>query len=226
MASVKTGVPVFGYENKVRVQRRHAVSGAAIGRGLSQVGLTVGVCRCVTGTASGPTPAQQTDAGPGVRVCRVVFNDATACPRRGLPGRDRNCRDSGDSASRHHCGLRHTGGTRAGWREVPSVALVRSVNDFLAAPNGAIYLRLGLAGKRKGRRVGRTTHDESRKDRRQSFRLTRNGICAVRDSTAACLWPRSARSGFAGPAICRRNPSSVSSIIRGPDGFTTTPVSS
>ena len=87
-----------------------------------------------------------------------------------------------------------------GWLcEVPSVALVQSVNDSRRAWRNFFD---SAAGKRKGRRVGRPRM-KSRKDHRQSFRLTRNGF-AVR-TTAGCLWPRSARSGFAGRAICQRN---------------------
>ena len=61
--------------------------------------------------------------------------------------------------------------------EVPSVALVQSVNDSRRAWRNFFDSR---AGRRKGRKVGRPRM-KSRKDHRQSFRLTRNGF-SVRDN--------------------------------------------
>ncbi|MDT5048806.1 MAG: putative transposase [Mycobacterium sp.] len=95
--------------------------------------------------------------------------------------------------------------------EVPSVALVQSVNDSRRAWRNFFD---SATGKRKGRKVGRPRM-KSRKDHRQSFRLTRNGF-AVRDSGRLFVakvgevrvrWSRELPSG----------PSSVT-IIREPDG--------
>ena len=70
-----------------------------------------------------------------------------------------------------------------GWLgEVPSVALVQSVNDSRRAWRNFFD---SPTGKRKGRRLGRPRM-KSRKDHRQSFRLTRNGF-TVRDPTGGCL---------------------------------------
>ncbi|WP_337360652.1 MULTISPECIES: transposase [Mycolicibacterium] len=66
---------------------------------------------------------------------------------------------------------------RAWLAEVPSVALVQSVNDSRRAWRNFFD---SATGKRKGRRVGRPRF-KSRKDHRQSFRLTRNGF-SIRDN--------------------------------------------
>jgi putative transposase len=60
-----------------------------------------------------------------------------------------------------------------GWlAEMPSVALVQSVNDSRRAWRNFFD---SATGKRRGRKVGRPRF-KSRKDHRQSFRLTRNGF--------------------------------------------------
>ena len=76
-----------------------------------------------------------------------------------------------DSAPGHHPseGNRVSG---LGCAEVPSVALVQSVNDSRRAWRNFFD---SATGKRKGGRVGRPRM-KSRKDHRQSFRLTRNGF--------------------------------------------------
>jgi len=60
-----------------------------------------------------------------------------------------------------------------GWlAEVPSVALVQSVNDARRAWRNFFDFH---TGKRNGRKVG-LPRMKSKKDHRQSFRLTRNGF--------------------------------------------------
>jgi putative transposase len=56
--------------------------------------------------------------------------------------------------------------------EAPSVGLVQSVNDSRRAWRNFFA---SATGKRKGRKLGRPRF-KSRKDHRQSFRLTRNGF--------------------------------------------------
>jgi len=99
-----------------------------------------------------------------------------------------------------------------GWLcEVPSVALVQSVNDSRRAWRNFFD---SAAGKRKGRRV-RRPRMKSRKDRRQSFRLTRNGF-AIRDNGRLFV----AKVGEVQVRWSRDLPSQPSSvsIIREPDG--------
>ena len=92
------------------------------------------------------------------------------------------------------------------------MALVQSVNDSRRAWRNFFD---SATGKRKGRRVGRPRM-KSRKDHRQSFRLTRNGF-SVCGPVGGCLWRRLARSGCAGRASCPRSRRSVT-IIGEPDG--------
>jgi putative transposase len=99
-----------------------------------------------------------------------------------------------------------------GWlAEVPSVALVQSVNDSRRAWRN--FFDSG-SGKRRGRRVGRPRF-KSRKDHRQSFRLTRNGF-SVRTNGRLFV----AKVGQVRVRWSRELPSEPSSvtIIREPDG--------
>ena len=108
---------------------------------------------------------------------------------------------------------------RRGWlAEVPSVALVQSVNDSRRAWRNFFD---SATGKRKGGRVGRPRM-KSRKDHRQSFRLTRNGFRVRPDGRLFV-----AKVGEVRVRWSRELPSAPSSvtIIRNPTG-TTTPVSS
>lgn len=116
-----------------------------------------------------PTPAQQQTLARVFGCCRVVFNDA-------LRVRDEAYRAgvkmSDSEIQRRVITAAKTTTERAWLREVPSVALVQSVNDSRRAWRN--FFDSG-SGKRKGRRVGRPRF-KSRKDHRQSFRLTRNGF--------------------------------------------------
>jgi putative transposase len=100
---------------------------------------------------------------------------------------------------------------RAWLCEVPSVALVQSVNDSRRAFRNFFD---SATGKRKGRRVGRPRM-KSEKDHRQSFRLTRNGF-SVRSNGRLFV----AKVGEVGVRWSRQLPSEPSSvtIIREPDG--------
>jgi putative transposase len=100
---------------------------------------------------------------------------------------------------------------RAWLAEVPSVALVQSVNDARRAWRNFFDSH---SGNRRGRPLGRPKV-KSKKDHRQSFRLTRNGfsvrangrLAVAKVGTVQVRWSRELPS----------EPSSVT-IIREPDG--------
>ncbi len=116
-----------------------------------------------------PTPAQQQMLARVFGCCRVAFNDA-------LRVRDEAYRAgvkfSDSEIQRRVIAAAKTTQARAWLAEVPSVALVQSVNDSRRAWRNFFD---SVTGKRAGRKVGRPRF-KSRKDQRQSFRLTRNGF--------------------------------------------------
>ena len=174
--------------------------------GLSLVGLTVGSCRCVTGTASNRQRRSRTCwAGcwgvPGGVQRRAAY------PRRGVSGRGETVRQRDSTPSHHRC---KTTEARAWLCEVPSVALVQSVNDSRRAwRNFFDPIRVSVVVACWPPRF------KSRKDHRQSFRLTRNGfslkptgrLFVAKVGEVTVRWSRELPS----------QPSSVT-IIREPDG--------
>jgi putative transposase len=155
-----------------------------------------------------PTPAQQQMLARVFGCCRVVFNDA-------LRVRDEMYRVgeklSDSEIQRRVITAAKTTEARAWLVEVPSVALVQSVNDSRRAWRNFFD---SATGKRRGRRVGRPRM-KSRKDHRQSFRLTRNGF-TLRDTGRLFV----AKVGEVRVRWSRDLPSDPSSvtIIREPDG--------
>lgn len=140
--------------------------------------------------------------------CWVVFNDA-------LRVRDEAYR-AGVKLSDSEIQRRVTTAAKTteqrGWLcEVPSVALVQSVNDSRRAWRNFFDSATGI---RRGRRVGRPRF-KSRKDHRQSFRLTRNGF-SLRSNGRLFM----AKVGEVRVRWSRALPNSPSSvtIIREPDG--------
>jgi putative transposase len=139
---------------------------------------------------------------------RVVFNDA-------LRVRDEAYRAgmklSDTEIQRRVITQAKTTVERAWLAEVPSVALVQSVNDSRRAWRNFFN---SATGKRRGRRVGRPRF-KSRKDHRQSFRLTRNGF-SLRPNSRLFL----AKVGEVRVRWSRELPTEPSSvtIIREPDG--------
>jgi putative transposase len=139
---------------------------------------------------------------------RVVYNDALAV-------RDEASRAGiklSDSEIQRHVITQAKKTVERGWlAEVPSVALVQSVNDSRRAWRNFFDSR---KGKRKGCRLGRPRM-KSRKDHRQSFRLTRNGF-SVRPNRRLFV----AKVGEVRVRWSRDLPSEPSSvtIIREPDG--------
>ena len=155
-----------------------------------------------------PTGAQQNMLGRVLGCARVVFNDA-------LRVRDEAYRAgvklSDSEIQRRVITAAKTTEARAWLCEVPSVALVQSVNDSRRAWRNFFDSNSGM---RRGRRVGRPRM-KSRKDHRQSFRLTRNGfslkpngrLFVAKVGEVTVRWSRELPS----------EPSSVT-IIREPDG--------
>jgi putative transposase len=139
---------------------------------------------------------------------RVVFNDA-------LRVRDQGYRSgvklSDSEIQRRVITAAKTTTERAWLCEVPSVALVQSVNDSRRAWRNFFA---SASGKHRGRKVGRPRF-KSRKDARQSFRLTRNGF-SVKASGRLFV----AKVGQVRVRWSRELPSAPSSvtIIREPDG--------
>ena len=121
-----------------------------------------------------PTPAQQAMLARVFGCARVVFNDALRVRGEAYQA---GIKMSDSEIQRRVITAAKTTEERGWLCEVPSVALVQSVNDSRRAWRNFFD---SAAGKRKGQRVGRPRM-KSRKDRRQSFRLTRNGF-AVRDN--------------------------------------------
>jgi putative transposase len=155
-----------------------------------------------------PTCAQQQMLARVFGCCRVVFNDA-------LRVRDQAYRAGvklSDSEIQRRVITKAKTTAERGWlAEVPSVALVQSVNDSRRAWRNFFD---SVTGKRKGCKVGRPRF-KSRKDHRQSFRLTRNGF-SVRPSRRLFV----AKVGEVQVRWSRELPCEPSSvtIIREPNG--------
>jgi putative transposase len=154
-----------------------------------------------------PTDAQQRMLARVFGCCRVVFNDALRV--RGEAYRA-GMKLSDTEIQRRVITQAKT--VERGWlAEVPSVALVQSVNDSRRAWRNYFDSH---TGKCRGRKLGRPRM-KSRKDHRQSFRLTRNGF-SVRDRGRLFV----AKVGEVPVRWSRALPSEPSSvtIIREPDG--------
>ncbi|WP_232070854.1 RNA-guided endonuclease InsQ/TnpB family protein [Mycobacterium lacus] len=155
-----------------------------------------------------PTPAQAWMLARVFGCVRVVFNDA-------LRVRDQAYQAGvklSDSEIQRRVVTLAKKTTERGWlAEVPSLALVQSVNDSRRAWR---HFFDSATGKRRGRRLGRPRM-KSKKDHRQSFRLTRNGfsvrangrLFVTKVGEVRVRWSRELPS----------EPSSVT-IIREPDG--------
>ena len=155
-----------------------------------------------------PTDAQQRMLARVFGCCRVVFIDALRV--RGQAYRA-GMKLSDTEIQRRVITQAKTTVERGWLAEVPSVALVQSVNDSRRAWRNYFDSH---TGKRKGGKLGRPRM-KSRKDHRQSFRLTRNGF-SVRGSG----WLFVAKVGLVRVRWSRELPSESSSvtIIREPDG--------
>jgi putative transposase len=155
-----------------------------------------------------PTSAQRAVLAQVFGCCRVVFNDAVRIPAE---AHTNGVKLSDTEIQRRVITLAKTTSERAWLMEVPSVALVQSVNDSRRAWRNFFD---SCAGKRKGRRMGRPRM-KSKKDHRQSFRLTRSGF-SIRPNGRVYV----AKVGEVRVRWSRPLPSVPSSVtvIREPDG--------
>jgi putative transposase len=155
-----------------------------------------------------PCPVQQEMLVRVFGCVRVVFNDALRVRDEAYRGGDK---PSDSEIQRRVITAAKTTEQRSWLAEVPSVALVQSVNDSHRAWRNFFQ---SITGERKGRRVGRPRF-KSRKDRWQSFRLTRNGF-SLRGNGRLFV----AKVGEVQVRWSRELPSEPSSvtIIREPDG--------
>ena len=116
-----------------------------------------------------PTSSQQQLLARVFGCCRVVCNDALRVRDQAYRAGDKLC----DSEIQRRVITQAKKTSERNWlAEVPSVALVQSVNDSRRAWRNFFDSH---TGKRRGRRLGRPKM-KSKKDHRQSFRLTRNGF--------------------------------------------------
>ena len=155
-----------------------------------------------------PTPAQQRMLARTFGCCRVVFNDALRIRDEAYQA---GVKLSDSEVQRRVITQAKTTEQRGWLAEVPSVALVQSVNDSRRAWRNFFDSHIGI---RKGHKVGRPRM-KSKKDHRQSFRLTRNGF-RVRGNGRLFV----AKMGEVRVRWSRDLPSEPSSVtvIREPDG--------
>jgi putative transposase len=155
-----------------------------------------------------PTATQQAMLARVFGCCRVAFNDALRVRDQAYQA---GVKLSDTEIQRRVITQAKTTAERGWLTEVSSVALVQSVGDSRRAWGNFFDSR---SGKRRGRKLGRPRF-KSRKDHRQSFRLTRNGfslkpngrLFVAKIGEVAVRWSRELPS----------QPSSVT-IIREPDG--------
>lgn len=155
-----------------------------------------------------PTEVQRSMLARTFGCCRVVFNDALHTRQ--------DAHQAGNTLSPTEVQRRviteaKTSEARGWLAEVASVALVQSVRDAHRAYSNFFDSH---AGRRKGRKVGHPRF-KSRKDTRQSFRLTRNGFTLRPDGRLYL-----AKIGEVKVRWSRDLPSDPSSVtvIREPDG--------
>jgi putative transposase len=155
-----------------------------------------------------PTPAQQQELARVFGCCRVVYNDALRLREQAFWS---GARLSDSEVQRRVITEAKKTAERSWLAEVPSVALVQSVNDSRRAYSNFFASR---SGEWKGRRIHRPRL-KSKKDHRQSFRLTRNGFSVRPDGRLFV-----AKIGELRVRWSRTLPSEPSSVtvIREPDG--------
>ncbi len=116
-----------------------------------------------------PTPGQEMMLARTFGCARVVFNDSLRLREESHTAGEKI---SDTEVQRRVITLAKTTPERAWLGEVGSVALVQACQDARRAYRNWFD---SLSGKRKGRKVGHPKF-RSRKDHRQSIRLTRNGF--------------------------------------------------
>jgi putative transposase len=155
-----------------------------------------------------PGEAQQAMLARTFGCARVVFNDAIRCRDEAYRAGEKI---TPTEVQRRVITEAKTTEQRGWLSEVASVALVQSVRDAHQAFSNFFD---SVKGRRRGRKVGRPRF-KSRKDNRQSFRLTRNGF-SLRSDGRLYL----AKIGDVRVRWSRDLPSEPSSVtvIREPDG--------
>ncbi len=116
-----------------------------------------------------PTPGQRIALAKAFGCARVVFNDALRARQSAF---ESGVKISDTDVQRQVVTLAKRTAERAWLSEVASVALVQACQDARMAYRNWFD---SMSGRRKGRRVGRPRF-RSRKDNRQTIRLTRNGF--------------------------------------------------
>jgi transposase len=154
-----------------------------------------------------PTPAQAQMLARTFGCARVVFNDALRARQDAHAAREKV---SDAEVQRRVVTLAKATPEREWLGEVASVALVQACQDARRAYRNWFD---SLSGKRRGRKVG-PPRFRSRKDNRQSIRLTRNGFGVTTDGV------RVAKIGDVRLEWSRDLPSEPSSVtvIREADG--------
>src|SRR5690606_29656811 len=155
-----------------------------------------------------PTPAQRQMLARTFGCVRVVFNDAVRLRQETYEAGEKI---GPTEVQRRVVTLAKATPDRSWLSEVASVALVQAVRDAERAYSNFLD---SITGRRKGRRVGQPRF-KSRKDNRQSFRLTRNGF-SIKPNGRLYL----AKIGDVRVRWSRDLPSEPSSvtIIQEPDG--------
>jgi putative transposase len=153
-----------------------------------------------------PTPGQAQALARAFGCARVVFNDSLAAREAAYLAGDKI---TDTEVQRQVITLAKTTSERAWLGDAPSVALVQACNDARRAYRNWFD---ALAGRRKGRKVGRPRF--RRKQGKQSIRLTRNGFSLRGDRLYV------AKVGELRVRWSRGLPSVASSVtvIREPDG--------
>ena len=163
-------MPVFRHEDQVNVQRGNNMPATPV--------LVVSVHRLTwySGRVLAryryrvyPSPSQEMMLARTFGCARVVFND---CLRLREESHAAGEKISDTDVQRRVVTLAKATPERAWLGEVASVALVQACQDARRAYRNWFG---SLSGKRKGRKVGHPRF-RSRKDHRQSIRLTRNGF--------------------------------------------------
>jgi len=162
--------PVLCHEDQVNVQRGNYVPATPV---------IIGASHRPTWYSAGvlaryryrlyPSPGQEIMLARTFGCARVVFND---CLRLREEAHAAGEKISDTEVQRRAVTLAKAAAERAWLGEVASVALVQACQDARRAYRNWFD---SLSGKRKGRKVGHPRF-RSRKDHRQSARLTRNGF--------------------------------------------------
>ena len=147
-----------------------------------------------------PTPGQQDMLARSFGCARVVFNDALRARQEAYAA---GVKISDTDVQKQVVTEAKKTPQRAWLAEVASVVLVQACQDARRAYRNWFD---SLSGKRKGRKIG-APRFRSRKDNRQTIRLTRNGF-SIRDNRKLYI----AKVGEVKVAWSRELPSEPSSV--------------